>query len=49
MSKSPAMIVVLESKVEDLRRIARDLDFRYAESAVPSEPGPIRFTFELTG
>jgi hypothetical protein len=40
--------VALKSRAEDLRRIARDLDFKYTESAVPENPEAIRFTFELT-
>ena len=48
VSKSPSSIVALKDKAEELRRIARDLGFKFTESAVPGEPGSIRFTFHLT-
>jgi hypothetical protein len=48
VSKSEAGIVVLESRAEELRRIARDLGFSYIEGIVPDQTGAIRFTFELT-
>jgi hypothetical protein len=48
MTKSPCSIVTLESKADDLRRIARDFGVAFTEQAVPDEPGAIRFFFELT-
>jgi hypothetical protein len=46
--KSKTVIVALESKAVELRRVAHDLGFNCTESAIPDEPGVIKFTFDLT-
>ncbi len=48
MRRHKAVIVALERKAAELRRVANDLNVEFTESVVPGEHGVIRFTFELS-